>query len=302
MTSDMGIGLAADFSAELRRSARWGTLRTPRRQQLRLGDRFWPACAPECPHPQRLCHDHGAGRGRSARWRRACRERGDRRYRHEAWGCSRRGNLRRARLHRDARPDRYPLAYVDHALAQHGGKRSRPRLFPDDNRALGKVYTPRDMYYGTLLACAEALHSGITTVHNWCHNNMSYEHAAEDLRAMRETGLRGRFSYGPARSTPITQPFSVEGLERMHGDWASLSNEGLLTLGIAWRGVQAAAPGADGKMELRPLSPDMYRVEFGGRGASSACQSRSISTPTNSGSRARSLRCTSLAMSLTACR
>jgi len=68
--------------------------------------------------------------------------------------------------------------------------------------ALGKVYTPRDMYYGTLLSSAEALHSGITTVHNWCHNVMSHEHAVEDLRAMQETGLRGRFSYGPARSTP----------------------------------------------------------------------------------------------------
>jgi 5-methylthioadenosine/S-adenosylhomocysteine deaminase len=128
--------------------------------------------------------------------------------------------------------------------------------------ALGKVYTPRDMYYGTLLSSAEALHSGITTVHNWCHNIMSHEHAVEDLRAMQETGLRGRFSYGPARSTPLTQPLDVADLARMQGDWASLSNEGLLTLGLAWRGVQAALPNAEGKMELRPLSPDMYRVEY----------------------------------------
>jgi 5-methylthioadenosine/S-adenosylhomocysteine deaminase len=128
--------------------------------------------------------------------------------------------------------------------------------------ALGKVYTPRDMYYGTLLSSAEALHSGITTVHNWCHNIVTYEHAVEDLRAMQETGLRGRFAYGPARATPLTQPFSVADLTRMHGDWAGFSNEGLLTLGIAWRGVQAALPNADGKMEIRPLSPDMYRVEY----------------------------------------
>ena len=128
--------------------------------------------------------------------------------------------------------------------------------------ALGKVYTPRDMYYGTLLSSAEALHSGITTVHNWCHNIMSYEHAVEDLRAMQETGLRGRFSYGPARTTPLTQPLSVADLAHMHGNWASLSNEGLLTLGIAWRGVQAALPNAEGKMEIQPLSPDMYRVEY----------------------------------------
>jgi 5-methylthioadenosine/S-adenosylhomocysteine deaminase len=128
--------------------------------------------------------------------------------------------------------------------------------------ALGKVYTPRDMYYGTLLSAAEALHSGITTVHNWCHNIMSHAHAVEDLRAMQETGLRGRFSYGPARATPLTQPLDVADLARMNGEWASLSNEGLLTLGLAWRGVQAALPNQDGKMELRPLSPDMYRVEY----------------------------------------
>jgi 5-methylthioadenosine/S-adenosylhomocysteine deaminase len=128
--------------------------------------------------------------------------------------------------------------------------------------ALGKVYTPRDMYYGTLLSAAEALHSGTTTVHDWCHNVMSHEHAVEDLRALQETGLRGRFSYGPARSTPLTQPIDIADLARLHGDWASLSNEGLLTLGLAWRGVQAALPNADGKMELRPLSPDMYRVEY----------------------------------------
>jgi 5-methylthioadenosine/S-adenosylhomocysteine deaminase len=128
--------------------------------------------------------------------------------------------------------------------------------------ALGKVYTPRDMYCGTLLSCAEALHSGITTVHNWCHNIMSHDHAVEDLRAMQETGLRGRFSYGPARSTPLTQPLDVADLARLKGDWAGLSNQGLLTLGLAWRGVQAALPNAEGKIELRALSPDMYRVEY----------------------------------------
>jgi 5-methylthioadenosine/S-adenosylhomocysteine deaminase len=128
--------------------------------------------------------------------------------------------------------------------------------------ALAKFHTPRDMYTGTMLSAAEALHSGTTTVHNWCHNIVSHEHAVEDLRAMQETGLRGRFSYGPARATPLTQPIDVGNLARMQGDWAGQSNEGLLTLGLAWRGVQVALPNADGKMEIRPLSPDMYRVEY----------------------------------------
>jgi 5-methylthioadenosine/S-adenosylhomocysteine deaminase len=128
--------------------------------------------------------------------------------------------------------------------------------------ALAKFHTPRDMYTGTMLSAAEALHSGTTTVHNWCHNIVSHEHAVEDLRAMQETGLRGRFSYGPARATPLTQPIDVGNLARMQGDWAGQSNEGLLTLGLAWRGVQVALPNADGKMEIIPLSPDMYRVEY----------------------------------------
>lgn len=128
--------------------------------------------------------------------------------------------------------------------------------------ALGKVYTPKDMYYGTLLSAAEALHSGITTVHDWCHNIMTPEHAEEDLRALQETGIRGRFSYGPARSTPITQPIGIADLERLHQGWAGRSGEGLLTLGLAWRGVQGAFPLGDGKFETRPLSPDMWRVEY----------------------------------------
>src|SRR4249919_3156009 len=57
--------------------------------------------------------------------------------------------------------------------------------------AVGNVYTPRDMYYGTLLSAAEALFSGITTVHDWCHNIITPQHAEEDLRALQETGIRG---------------------------------------------------------------------------------------------------------------
>ena len=45
--------------------------------------------------------------------------------------------------------------------------------------ALAKFFTPRDMYTGTLLSAAEALHSGTTTVNNWCHNIVTHEHAVE---------------------------------------------------------------------------------------------------------------------------
>ena len=35
---------------------------------------------------------------------------------------------------------------------------------------LGRVFEPGDMYQGTRLAAAEAINSGITFVHDWCHN------------------------------------------------------------------------------------------------------------------------------------
>jgi len=109
---------------------------------------------------------------------------------------------------------------------------------------LGKAYLPSDLYQGTRLACAEALNGGITFVHDWCHNIRSPEHAGENLRALRESGIRGRFSYGAAQGQAGNQPIDLADLERCHRDWARYSNEGLLTLGLAWRGVSTGATGA----------------------------------------------------------
>ena len=49
---------------------------------------------------------------------------------------------------------------------------------------LGQKYEADDMYQGTRLACAEAINSGITFVHSWCHNIRSPEYAEADLRAL----------------------------------------------------------------------------------------------------------------------
>ena len=102
--------------------------------------------------------------------------------------------------------------------------------------ALGQKYEPNDMYQGTRLAAAEALNSGITFVHSWCHNIRSAAYAEADLRALRESGLRARFSYGPMQAHPNTQTIDLEDLERLNGNWGSYSNGGLITLGMAWRG------------------------------------------------------------------
>jgi 5-methylthioadenosine/S-adenosylhomocysteine deaminase len=145
-------------------------------------------------------------------------------------------------------------------LRNMSGNKPEHGYFPTTT-AVGNVYTPRDMYYGTLLSAAEALFSGITTVHDWCHNIITPQHAEEDLRALQEIGIRGRFCYGPARRMPSTEAINVDDLARFARDWKSFSNEGLLTLGLGWRGVQAPFRLPDGKFELRPLPEAVYRKE-----------------------------------------
>jgi 5-methylthioadenosine/S-adenosylhomocysteine deaminase len=102
--------------------------------------------------------------------------------------------------------------------------------------ALGRAFKAGDMYQGTRLAAAEAIQSGITFVHSWCHNIRSPEYAEADLRALKESGLRARFSYGSMQGHPNTQTIDLADLERLHREWTKYSNEGLISLGMAWRG------------------------------------------------------------------
>ena len=120
--------------------------------------------------------------------------------------------------------------------------------------ALGKAYLPSDMYQGTRLATAEALNGGITFVHDWCHDIRSPQYAEENLRALRESGIRARFSYGAAQGHPADQTIDLADLERLHRDWAAHSGGGLLSLGLAWRGVSTGATGS--------VSAAAYRQDF----------------------------------------
>jgi 5-methylthioadenosine/S-adenosylhomocysteine deaminase len=119
----------------------------------------------------------------------------------------------------------------------------------------GRAFGAEDIYHGTLLACAEAISSGITTVHDWCHNVRGPGHAEAGLRALGDAGLRGRFSYGYSAGHANDQPMDTGGLARLHRDWASYANPALLTLGMAWRGTG----GSDPAIRLRP---EVYRPEI----------------------------------------
>jgi cytosine/adenosine deaminase-related metal-dependent hydrolase len=105
---------------------------------------------------------------------------------------------------------------------------------------LGKVFTPDDMYQGARLSAVEALYSGITHVHDWCHNVKNPAGARADIRALHDVGIRGRFSYGYYQGQPPGEAMNLADIERLHADWKTYSNEGLLALGVAWRGIAAS--------------------------------------------------------------
>ena len=125
-------------------------------------------------------------------------------------------------------------------LRSMAGDRDEHGYFPT-SRTLGSFYTAADMYASARLAAAEAVHSGITFVHDWCHNVRDPEFAESDLRALREAGLRARFSYGTPTGQANSATIDLDDLGRLHERWAEYSNGGLLSLGLAWRGASGPA-------------------------------------------------------------
>jgi 5-methylthioadenosine/S-adenosylhomocysteine deaminase len=108
----------------------------------------------------------------------------------------------------------------------------------------GATFTPQDTYTSVRLGLAEALDSGITTMHAWEHNIQTPQHADAALSALEESKMRGRFSYGSS-SDPEAGSSFVQGSETIDlEDVLRLRRErfaredGLLHLGIACRGVE----------------------------------------------------------------
>jgi len=138
----------------------------------------------------------------------------------------------------------------------------RPVMRADDPKktyfpvtlALGIHYTPEDSYRAVRLGLAEALSAGVTTTHNWAHNVRSPAHADAEVKAMRDSGLRGRFSYGPAQGMPSTQVMDFADIARLK---RAIGDDPLLTLGVNSRNI-------DGNNTSRgAINAEMAKAEWG---------------------------------------
>jgi cytosine/adenosine deaminase-related metal-dependent hydrolase len=106
------------------------------------------------------------------------------------------------------------------------------------SRVLGVLFTPEDNARGVRLALAEALNTGLTTVHNWSHNLLTPAYADAEIAVHRELGGRARFSYGYSRNTGPNETLPLDDVARVQKQYFSGQTEGLLTLGIASRGPE----------------------------------------------------------------
>jgi cytosine/adenosine deaminase-related metal-dependent hydrolase len=131
------------------------------------------------------------------------------------------------------------------------GDKPEEGYFPTVAR-FGQQMGPDDVFASTRLSAAEAINSGMTFVHSWCHNVRSPQHAEADVRALAEVGIRARHSCGWPQGMPDTQSADQAPLESLARDWKSWSNEGLIGLGMAWRGQFRAGP----------IKAEIYQPEF----------------------------------------
>ncbi|MDH7796576.1 MULTISPECIES: amidohydrolase family protein [unclassified Beijerinckia] len=110
--------------------------------------------------------------------------------------------------------------------------------------ATAKFYAPADFYNSDRLAFAEAINAGITTTYNYAHNVISAEHAAAEMKAHTDSGIRGIYGYGCADLLPAAQAMDITGLRQAHKLWeaGATRDKEQLRLGVSLRGPRSTTP------------------------------------------------------------
>jgi len=96
---------------------------------------------------------------------------------------------------------------------------------------LAPFYRPQDVYAGNLIGTLGALNAGITTILDWSHIQASPEHTDMAISALKDSGMRAVFAYGPPWYEAM-KPEHPAWFKRAAGQYCS-SKDQLLTLGLA---------------------------------------------------------------------
>jgi cytosine/adenosine deaminase-related metal-dependent hydrolase len=105
--------------------------------------------------------------------------------------------------------------------------------------ATAELYSADDFYNSVMLGLAELANGGVTTVHNWSHNNRSPQHVDAELRAHRDSLLRARYSIGHIDRLPPGVVNKFEDIDRVQDEWFADRKklDGLVHLGVNLRGM-----------------------------------------------------------------
>lgn len=103
-------------------------------------------------------------------------------------------------------------------------------------RGIAPHFDVDDFYWSARFALAEAVQNGITTVHNWDHNVRDAGDVDANLQAQLDSGLRGRFSYGPPDSSDASEVMDFEGLDAARDRWSPEKLDHRIHFGVALRG------------------------------------------------------------------
>ena len=123
-----------------------------------------------------------------------------------------------------------------------GWDSSQQGPFAKTMAALAKVWTPDASALSVRLACAQAVDAGITTVHNWAHNIKGYEFADAEVAALRDSGVRARFSFGYAQALAPAGLMDLPALEALKQRRFGAGAAPLVHLGVAIRGPDRSLP------------------------------------------------------------
>jgi cytosine/adenosine deaminase-related metal-dependent hydrolase len=107
---------------------------------------------------------------------------------------------------------------------------------------IAALYRAEDVYATVLAGAADALSAGVTTMLDWCHVVNTPAHAEENVRALREIGIRSCFLYGASMARKLHE---FEGETEHEDSWAHArelhqrefaGKDGLITFGLAIQG------------------------------------------------------------------
>ena len=77
-----------------------------------------------------------------------------------------------------------------------------PQYFRSVHAGLAALFTPDDLYIGTLAGALNQLDCGTTTLGDWCHNNPTPAHTDRAIDGLTEAGIRSVFLHGSPKPDP----------------------------------------------------------------------------------------------------